>query len=214
MQIDIISDMVCPWCYVGKRRLEAAIARRSDLKFDLHWLPFELNPEIPPSGVDRRKYLAAKFGDGPRSALMQQALIDAGRDVGIDFAFKNIDRMPNTRGAHRLVMWAESAGVQNEIVEALFRAYFQDGRDIGNDAVLTSIAAAAGMDGEIVAALLAEGANADVVENLEAVARRMGVGSVPCFIVNRKYALVGAQESAAFLALFERVEAERKAAEA
>lgn len=214
MQIDIISDTVCPWCYVGKRRLEAAIARRPDLTFSLHWLPFELNPDMPPSGADRREHYAAKFGDGPRAAHMQQALEEAGRDAGIAFDFHHMKRIPNTRGSHRLIMWAESAGVQNKIVEALFKAYFLEGRDIGDHAVLTAIAAAAGMDGEIVATLLAEGVNADAIEELEAVARRMGVTGVPCFIVNRKYALVGAQDSEAFLQLFERVEAEEKAAQA
>ncbi|HWA30723.1 MAG TPA: DsbA family oxidoreductase, partial [Rhizomicrobium sp.] len=146
MQIDIVSDTVCPWCFIGKRRLEKALALRPEIEFDVRWRAYRLDPSIPPEGVDRKEYMRAKFGDNPNRLAMQEALNQAGESEGIAFAFDRILRSPNTLDSHRLIRWSATAGVQNEIVERLFEAYFEEGRDIGNHDILTEIAAEAGMD--------------------------------------------------------------------
>ena len=144
MLIEVFSDTVCPWCYVGKLRFERAAAARPGLAIDLKWLPFELNPEMPVAGTDRAEYLAAKFGDANRFADAQRALRGIGTELGIDFRFELITRMPNTRRSHALIAWA--AGAQSDVKERVLRAYFTEGRDIGDAEVLVSIAAEAGLD--------------------------------------------------------------------
>lgn len=154
MQIDIVSDTVCPWCFIGKRRIERAMALRPDVKFDVVWRPYRLDPSIPREGVDRRAYLKAKFGDSPRTSAMGEAIRSEGESEGIAFAFDKIARSPNTLDSHRLIRWSANAGKQDQIVERLFQAYFIEGQDIGNSAVLSEVAAKAGMDGALVARLL------------------------------------------------------------
>lgn len=195
MQIDIVSDTVCPWCFIGKRRIERAMALRPDVTFDVFWRPYRLDPTIPREGVDRRAYLKAKFGDTPRSSAMGDAIRSEGAGEGIEFAFDKIAKSPNTLDSHRLVRWSASAGVQDEVVERLFRAYFIEGKDIGDAAVLATIAADAGMDGELVASLLASDADLESVEREAGLANEMGITGVPTFIFDSKLMISGAREA-------------------
>jgi len=195
MQIDIVSDTVCPWCFIGKRRIAKAMAMRPDVKFDVYWRPYRLDPTIPREGVDRRAYLKAKFGDSPRSAAMGDALRSEGASEGIAFAFDRISKTPNTLDSHRLVRWAGSAGVQDEVVERLFQAYFIDGRDVGDPGVLSAIAGAAGMDAVLVASLLAGDADLELVEREAGLANEMGISGVPTFVFDSKYMISGAREA-------------------
>jgi predicted DsbA family dithiol-disulfide isomerase len=194
MQIEIVSDTVCPWCFIGKRRLERAMALRSGVAFNLNWRPYRLDPTIPKEGVDRRTYLKAKFGDGQRTQSMGDVIRAEGSGEGISFAFEKIERSPNTLDSHRLIRWAASAGVQDEIVERLFRAYFLEGRDIGDRNVLLDIAREGGMDVEIVTGLLAGDADAGLIEREDRLAHEMGISGVPTFIFENRFMMSGARE--------------------
>lgn len=208
LQIDVISDVVCPWCFVGKRRLEQAIAD-SAVPVRLTWRPFQLDPTIPPEGKSRREYLENKFGTAERIKALHDNLAAMGAAEGIDFAFDRIEVSPNTLAAHRLIRWAGEEGRQDEIVEALFTAYFLEGRDIGDRAVLAEIAATAGMDHERVAERLASDEDRAEVQGAILQAQQIGVTGVPTFILNGRYALVGAQPAAEIAQAFEAV-AERE----
>ncbi len=203
LPIDVISDVVCPWCFIGKRRLEAALAglRASDPDVApvVHWHPFQLNPELPREGVDRRSYLEAKFGGPARAAEIYARVRAAGETVGIAFAFERIVRQPNTLDAHRLVAWAQAMGDAGPLVEALFAAYFLDGRDIGQRPVLAAIAGEVGLDGTAARAFLDSDEWADRVRGIDARARELGVGGVPFFIFAERVAVSGAQEPGALL---------------
>src|SRR6185295_7717392 len=194
MQIDIVSDTVCPWCFIGKRRIARAMAMRPDVKFDIFWRPYRLDPTVPREGVDRRAYLKAKFGDSPRSSAMGEAIRAEGASEGITFAFDKIAKTPNTLDSHRLVHWAGGAGVQDAVVEALFKAYFIDGKDVGDVSVLTALASEAGMDGALVERLLAGDADLEPVEREAGMASEMGISGVPTFIFDSKYMISGARE--------------------
>ncbi|MBS0273096.1 MAG: DsbA family oxidoreductase [Proteobacteria bacterium] len=207
MQIDIVSDTVCPWCFIGKRRLERALALRPDMEFDIRWRAYRLDPSIPPEGVDRKQYMQAKFGNNPNRQSMQDALKQAGDSEGIAFAFDKIARSPNTLDSHRLIRWAATAGVQNDIVERLFEAYFEEGRDIGNADVLIEIASEAGMDSATVADLLEQGADRELIENEDAMAHRLGITGVPTFIFQNKYLASGAIDPEALLEIIDKVSA-------
>ena len=204
--IEIVSDTVCPWCFIGKRRLEQALAERppgEEIRID--WRPFQLNPDMPEGGIDRKEYLEAKFGGPEGARQVYQNIHDAGATVGLDLQFDRIPRTPNTIDSHRLVDRAGKEGCQDAVVEILFQAYFQDGKDIGDIDVLVSAAAEAGMDAKAVRAYLESDEDVDRVKNEDMTARQMGVQGVPCFIFNRKYAISGAQEPAAFHKIFERL---------
>jgi len=202
--VDIVSDAICPWCFIGKRRFEQALAQApNDIEVLVAWRPYQLNPEMPPEGMDRKAYLSAKFGGDARADQIYQRVRDAGQSVGIDFNFHGIPRTPNTINAHRLIGLAGRAGKQDALVEGLFRAYFLEGKDIGDVEVLASTAAAAGLEEKTVRDYLTGRDDVDRVENEDAMARRMGIQGVPCFILNRKYAISGAQEPAVFLEALE-----------
>lgn len=207
--IDIVSDAICPWCFIGKRRLEAALAAAGpEYEVMVGWRPFQLNPDMPRAGMDRQEYLAAKFGGEARARGIYDRVRAVGDEVGIPFAFDRIPRTPNTIDAHRLIDRAGKLGRQDEVVEALFKAYFLDGRDIGALDTLASVAAEAGLDAADIRAYLAgEDDRARIAEE-DAMARRIGIQGVPCFILNRKYAISGAQEPAVFLDAFARLKAE------
>jgi len=207
MQIDIVSDTVCPWCFIGKRRLEKALALRPDMEFDIRWRAYRLDPTIPPEGVDRKQYMQAKFGNNPNRQAMQDALKQAGDSEDIAFAFDKIARSPNTLDSHRLIRWAATAGVQNDVVERLFEAYFEEGRDIGNADVLIEIASEAGMDSATVADLLEQGADRELIENEDAMAHRLGITGVPTFIFQNKYLASGAIDPEALLEIIDKVSA-------
>jgi len=208
MRIDIVSDTVCPWCYVGKKRLERALAQRPDLNVEIGWRPFQLNPDMPAEGADRATYLAGKFGGPERAKGIYQRVIDAAAGEGIPVDFDAMTRMPNTLASHSVMRWAAEAGVQHRIAEILFRRYFTEGQDIGDHAILADAAAEAGMDRAKVLADLAAGRDRDTVAAEDQMARDMGISGVPCFIIDRKYAVSGAQDPAMFLQVFDKVLAE------
>ena len=220
--VDIVSDTVCPWCYVGKRRFEAALARRPpDLEVYVGWRPFQLNPDMPAEGMDRKAYLAAKFGGDERTEHIYSAIREAGASTGLDFDFSRMARQPNTLDSHRLIDRAGRAaedsggrpGLQDAVVERLFRACFMEGRDIGDRETLADLAADAGMDAAETRAYLDSDEDVERIRQEDLMARQMGIQGVPCFIVNRQYAVSGAQEPAVFLKAFEQVlEAEDAAA--
>jgi predicted DsbA family dithiol-disulfide isomerase len=206
MRIDIVSDVICPWCFVGKRRLEKALALRPEIPVEIVWRPFQLNPDMPPEGVDRGVYLAAKFGGDAHAERIHANVTAAGASVAIDFAFDRIGRTPSTRDAHRLIRRAAAEGCADAVVEALFRAYFLEGRDIGDHAVLAEIAAGAGMEASETGRFLASAAELEQVLAEERSARRIGVNAVPCFIFDGHYAISGAQEPEFFLPVFDLVQ--------
>ena len=191
--ISVISDVMCPWCYVGKRRLEAALTRLPHLDVRVSWWPFLLDPTIPPGGVDRGDYLRKKFGSAD-GGEMYLALREAGREEGIDFAFDAIERSPSTVDAHRLIQWAASTPqMQDAIVERLFRLYFVEGADIGDPDVLTGAAEAVGMDPGEVRARLADDRDRQSVLTMVEHTTKAGVNAVPAFVLGGKRAVVGAQ---------------------
>lgn len=198
--VDVVSDVVCPWCYIGKRRLEAAIAQlretNPDLPFEIRWHPFQLNPDLPPEGVDRKRYLDAKFGGPERARQVYERVTAAGRSVGIPFDFDAIERQPNTLLAHRLVTWAQSRmeGDADALVEGLFRANFIEGRFVGSVEELVAIATEAGYDPTDARAFLDSDALKDEVAQADVRAREMGIGGVPFFIFDGRTAVSGAQE--------------------
>lgn len=207
MQIDIVSDTVCPWCFIGKRKLERALSMRPDIPFDIRWRAYRLDPTIPREGVDRRAYMKAKFGDSPRAAAMSDALKAAGKVEQIEFAFDRIEKQPDTTDSHRLIRWAASAGKQTEIVERLFKAYFEEGRDIGDPAVLAEIAGESGMDAELVEDLLAKDADRDLILEEDSLAHRMGISGVPTFIFENKYLISGAYDADKLVQIIDRTSA-------
>lgn len=214
IRIDVVSDVVCPWCYVGSKRLELALAGLPDVVAEVHWRPFQLDPTIPAEGMDRKTYMRNKFGnDDARLKAMHDRLIESTLDAGIRFAFDKIKVAANTLDAHRLIRWAGGQGpaMQDKVVRALFKANFEDGRNIGDQAVLTEIAAEAGMDVSVVAALLPTDADRDAVREEITQAQRMGVTGVPCFLLENKYAVMGAQPTEALADAIRQV-AEAKAA--
>ena len=190
--LDIISDPICPWCYIGKTHLDAAIQRVGSQPFDIMWRPFQLNPTMPPEGMDRRAYLEAKFGKDNASQFYGQ-IEKAALDVGLNVRFDLMKRTPNTFDAHRLIRWARSTGQQSLLVHSLFVRYFEKGEDISDRDLLLDAAVAIGMDRDVVADLFERDADRALIEEEEASAREMGVGSVPTFIVANKHVVTGAQ---------------------
>jgi predicted DsbA family dithiol-disulfide isomerase len=210
--VDVISDVVCPWCFLGKRRLERAAAL-SDVPLTTRWRPFQLDPTIPPEGKDRRAYLEQKFGSIEKIGAIHEHITKLGAELGIPFAFNRIKVSPNTLDAHRLIRWAGESGKQDGVVEALFRAYFIDGRDIGNKSVLAEVAAAVGMDRADVARRLATDDDQVEVRADIVASQRIGVTGVPTYILANRYGLVGAQPPEELARAFQQV-AEETAAEA
>mgnify|MGYP005839594029 CR=1 FL=1 len=200
MQIDIVSDTVCPWCLIGKRRLARALETWTGAPPDIRWRPYQLAPELPVEGMARDDYLAAKFGASEQAAAIFDRIAEEGRSEGIAFRFDRIARAPNTLDSHRLIRWAGTADCQDAVVEDLFRAYFTDGRDISDHDVLSGIAARNGMDGPLVARLLAEDRDRDLVSDEVSTARRLGISGVPTFIFDSALAVSGAQPPKALLA--------------
>jgi len=191
--LDIFSDPVCPWCYIGKANLDRALEQIGDHPFRIEWHPFQLNPDLPRGGADRRDYLAAKFGGKMAAARAYAQVMEAGVAAGLEINIDRIERQPNTLDAHRLIHWAGLEGRQNAVVAALFRAYFRDGQDIGDPAVLAALAGSAGMDSDVVARLLASEADRDDLAARDADARSKGVRAVPTFLIARQYVVSGAQ---------------------
>jgi predicted DsbA family dithiol-disulfide isomerase len=188
----VFIDVICPWCLVGKRRLERALIMVGQELVRVTWLPFELNPDMPTEGMDRRDYRTRKFGSEERSSQLDAQMTEMGKGEDIDFRFDLIKRTPNTFNAHRLIWWRRQAGRQDPIVEGLFRAYFAQGRDIGLEGVLAEVAVEAGMERAEVSAFLQSDDGALQVSQEEESARRAGLSGVPAFILNRRPLLIGA----------------------
>lgn len=193
LDIDVISDVMCPWCFIGKRKLEQALAARPDVTADVRWRPFQLDPTIPEDGIDRKTYLDKKFGPD-RAKEIYQSINDAGAENGIAFDFSKIEKSPNTLNAHRVIRWAVTTGSQGKVVERLFEGYFTEGADLTDTNYLAGVAEEAGMEREVVEKLLAGDADRELVEKEIALAQRMGVQGVPCFIFANKYVVMGAQD--------------------
>ena len=194
MEIDIIFDTVCPWCYIGKRRLEMALSMRPQIRVKLNWRPFFLNPEMPPEGIRRTAYLVKKFGSESRTNRIYGTIGEAGQSVEIDFAFERIGKTPNSVDSHRLVRFAHERGLADEVVEALFVEFFINGRDIGDLRVLTEIGAANRLDAQEVKAYLNTDADVGAIHDENVRAHRLGINGVPSFAFNEKFVISGAQE--------------------
>ena len=191
MTIDVVSDVMCPWCYIGKRRLETALSMRPDLPVDVRWRAYKLDPTIPDGGVDRVEYLEKKFGE--KATTIYAQIEQAGRDAGIDFRFTDILRSPNTTNAHRLIRWSYGQNAQDSVVEGLFRSFFTEGGDVEDIDTLGAIAEDAGMDGKLVRELLETDADKDSIDAEIEQAKQIGVQGVPCFIFGARLAVMGAQ---------------------
>ncbi|WP_395684963.1 DsbA family oxidoreductase [Aestuariivirga sp.] len=190
--VDVISDVICPWCFLGKRQLDAALTQLAGLDVLVRWRPYMLDPTIPPEGLDRQAYLLAKFGPD-RLATLHDPIIAAARDLAVPYDFAAISRTPNTLDAHRLIRWSHTAARQQEVVERLFMAYWSEGQDIGEISVLARCAGEAGLNAAQISELLAS--DQDVAETRAEIrhAADMGVTGVPTFILARRFALQGAQ---------------------
>jgi len=193
VKLDIISDPICPWCYIGKTFLDQALKNRPRHPFTLEWHPFQLNPDMPPEGMDRRAYLEAKFGGKDGAVRAYAPVVERAESAGLNIDFGAIERTPNTLDAHRLIHWAGIEDRQTPAAMALFRAYFEDGRDIGDHEVLADIADGLGMDAAVVQKLLASDADANDIRQRDAQFREMGITGVPTFIVGGKHAVPGCQ---------------------
>ena len=206
MLIDVFSDLVCPWCYVGIHRLARALNERPNLRSRIRrrWHPFLLSPDLPAGGIDRALYLSIRFGSRERARQMLAVVEDTAERDGLPLNLHQITRAPNTLDAHRLVLLAESVGTGEKLVEALFSAYFVEGHDIGDRDLLLTLAAAAGVDLDQAKARLAQDGNRDIAEfQAEAMGHQLDLHAVPCFIFERRYVLAGAQEPVAFLPLLD-----------
>ncbi len=194
LTIEVVHDLVCPWCFLGVRRLMRTMRRRPDLLFDLVWRPFLLNPDMPRGGMSRPDYVVRKFGGEDRARRLYASITEIGRAEGVLFRFDRVRRTPSSIDAHRLVRFAARYGRADAMVEALFSAHFTDGRDIGDHSVLVAVAEACGLDGAAVARFLPSEDETDLVHADNLRAHRLGINGVPCFVVGGRHAIAGAQE--------------------
>ena len=199
LTIDVVSDVVCPWCYVGKRRLERALVQQSDEKVEIRWLPFFLDPSVPAGGIPRIDYITRKFGTSGKITPAHERLVGIGAGIGIDFKFERIERQPNTLDAHRVIGWAQEAGRASPVVNRLFELFFTEGADIGAHDVLIEAGKFAGLDASKLRQDLAGDRDADLVARQAIAATNAGIGGVPFFVFDKKLAVAGAQEEEVFL---------------
>ena len=193
IKLDIMSDPICPWCYIGKAHLDRALADHPDHPFQIEWHPFQLNPDMPKAGMDRRAYLEGKFGGKEGAVRAYAPVVEHAQKAGLKINFEAMQRTPNTLDAHRFIHWAGIEGRQTAAVSALFQAYFVDARDIGDVEVLADIADALEMDAAVVTRLLSSDVDEQSIRDRDSHSRQMGVNSVPTFIVGGKHAVPGAQ---------------------
>ncbi len=193
VKLNIFSDPICPWCYIGYTQLSRALEVKPDHPFELEWLPFQLNPEMPAGGMDRRAYLEAKFGGKDNAVKVYGQIAEKAEEIGLDLNLSTISRTPNTLDAHRLIHWSGVEGRQTPVATAMFQAYFQEGRDLSDHEVLADIADGAGLDAAVIMRLLASSADKDEIMKKDAMAREMGVQAVPTFVVAGQHAVPGAQ---------------------
>lgn len=193
MLIEIFSDIVCPWCYIGKRRLDAVLAGEEGADIQVVWRPYQLYPGIPEGGMPRDAFMRARFGDGARAGDVYQRILAEAEGAGLHLDFERIAVAPNTLRAHRLMSWAEPSGRQHTLAEVLFSDYFREGRDVGDAAVLTQAAAAAGLDADAARAMLAGTDETDKVRAELELGAAAGITGVPCFVLAGRFAIPGAQ---------------------
>ncbi|HWE79983.1 MAG TPA: DsbA family oxidoreductase [Pseudolabrys sp.] len=208
VRIDVVSDVVCPWCFIGKRRLEKALTLAADVPVEVHWRPYFLNEWIPPEGMSREQYLTTKFGSPERYSGIAQRVRAAAAEEGLVYAVDRISRQPNTRDAHRLIRWAEGIGKAAEMKQRLMDLYFTEGADLSNRAVLVQAAADVGLDPEEVRAALAGDQDIAEIEREVEAAKEAGIQGVPCFILDGKYAISGAQAPEALAQAIEQASAQ------
>jgi predicted DsbA family dithiol-disulfide isomerase len=205
IKIDVYADIACPWCFIGKRRLDQALAERPNARVERQWRPFQLRPEMPSEGVDWNEFVETKFGGHERAHGAFTRVAESGAPDGITFHFDRIKRAPNTEDAHRLVLFAAESGREWETSDALFSAYFEQGRDVGDLEVLVEVASEAGLDAEEVRAYLASDANRAAVQASQEAAHQIGVDGVPFYILNDRYGISGAQPVELLVAALDRI---------
>lgn len=204
IKVDIVSDVVCPWCYIGKRRVEKAMDSLADkYDFEVSYFPFELNPQMPVEGVDQKQYLSAKFGGEDRYDKITASTTTAASQEGLNFDFSKQKVSPNTRDAHRIIQFAKQEGKQPEVKEAFMKAYFEQGVDLSKKENLVSIAVNAGLSKQAVEKLLSTHEGLAEIEQTEHELQKLGISGVPFYIINNKYGVSGAQASETFIKAFE-----------
>jgi predicted DsbA family dithiol-disulfide isomerase len=214
VRIDVVSDVVCPWCFIGKRRLEQAIALKPDIPVEVHWHPYFLNDWIPPEGMSREQYLTTKFGSPERYKDIAQRVSQAAAAEGLTYAIDKISNQPNTRDAHRLIRWADSLGCAAEMKQKLMDLYFTDGADLTDPEVLVQAAVSVGFNEDNVREALASDMDIAEVDEQAQSAKEAGIQGVPCFIFGGKFAISGAQAPDYLAEAIERAaQANREAAE-
>lgn len=211
LQIDIVSDVMCPWCIVGYRQLEQALAQTGVGAF-IRWHPFELNPQMPPEGQNTAEHIAEKYGASPEQSAQNRAhLVQIGQGLGIDFQFTPDSRIVNSLAAHQLLHWAQEHNLQHPLKLALFEAHFTQGRDVSDHAVLVDVAESVGLDRTKAAEVLESGSHADAVRELEGVWTGQGISGVPAMVFEGKYLVTGAQGSDNYSQVIQQVMAEKAA---
>ncbi|PCI63183.1 MAG: disulfide bond formation protein DsbA [Kordiimonadales bacterium] len=205
MQLDVVIDVVCPWCYVGKKQLDKALEQRPGVISALRWRPFQLAPDTPKEGVDRAEHYKKKFGGSEKFTAMREHLRQQGDELGIDFDFDSTCRIANTLDAHRLIRWSYAPGVQNAVVEDIMKRYFEDCAFLGDLSLLVDVAEKAGMDGALVKELLASDKDVDVVHREIIEASQMGIQGVPMFIFDGKSGVSGAQPADVLVSVMDKL---------
>jgi len=211
LELDLVIDVVCPWCFVGKRQLDKALEMRPSSISGVRYRPYQLAPDTPAEGVDRKSYYRKKFGDGPELNAMREHLRTQGESLGITFDFDSDCTIANSLDAHRLIRWAITPGKQAEVADAVMKAYFEDCAFIGDHALLTDIAAQAGMDRDLVAELLASDQDKDLIRAEVAHAQQAGIRGVPMYIFDGKYAVSGAQGAEALVQVIDKLAEQQSA---
>ena len=207
IELDIFSDTVCPWCFIGKKRLENALKKYTNLEIKQTWRPFQLNPGMPPDGMDRQEYLISKFGSADAAKTVYENIYEEGIKEGINFNFDQIDLTPNSFNSHRLLALAYKQNIQESVLNSLFESYFINGKDIGDPNILLEIAVKHKIDAEEFKNYLSDQENIEPLANEEIQARKMGINSVPTFIINKQIVISGAQTSENFELIFEKLKA-------
>lgn len=213
VKLDIISDPICPWCYIGKANLDRALEAHPDHPFTVEWHPFQLNPDMPAAGMDRRDYLETKFGGRDNAITVYARIDEAAKAAGLDINWDGITTTPNTLNAHRLIHWAGIESRQTFVVAALFKAYFIDGSDIGDIEVLAEIAGSCGLDAAMIRTLLQGDADAEDIRQRDAHSRAKGVSGVPTFVISNQQALSGAQPPELWGQVIDDIQAQIESAE-
>jgi len=208
IKLDILSDPICPWCYIGKAHLDRALSKSPDHPFEIEWHPFQLNPDMPAGGMSRRDYLETKFGGKENAVRVYGQIADAAVAAGLEIDFAAIERTPNTMNAHRLIHWAGLEGRQTALVSRMFKAFFVDGQDIGETEVLLDLATDVGMDRSMTQRLIESDADRDDIAKRDAHARERGVTGVPTHILANQHVLPGAQEPDLWLRVIDDIKAQ------